>query len=616
MLTHPYQPNQIDSFQELDSLLADDFILLCGSAISAGSTDNRGVFVPFLPMVGTATERFYLDFHEFLRNEDYLYKLLSIYALEIAKGRYQSRRLRRKFEDFLWKLEQVMGVDSVIEFLSSLFYCEQGQYLPNHIAIANLLAQGRVRICLTTNFDNAIESANRKIIRLVHSKDFWIDSIPGNPTLLKLHGDVIEGNYIATIPQLITAEGAQSFSYLEKLLNNKTVLVAGYSGNGDVDIAPHLRKIKKTGARLIWLVKPGGAPSDIATDWFVSDLCSSDNEKNCLLRLGDVTNAKETAENIFKPPWEERLKNWSAKILSQLSVKQMIDVLDQVSGFAAFQLYFVNKWGSQKAGERVGPDVDLLEFSRKCLGIGTYYSSLSAIRRIDRANIQKLGLHNELLFIKGFSNWRLVRLMEASNELRYFDYLDENDLKGELEKNAFRVYVEVLREIIGSYASMLDAYDFYYDHHVGDSCNKLLSMLEGSDDPGNKMLSTLVVLDIERRIGRKGNIDTYRELYQRALDLQLWAFARTAARSILQINMIEGMAKIRLTHRIAGETLTWHSIKHNTLAVLDKFPKVLINPAHIANIILSGIPVLAREVSLFFRKFLWYACYRLSIIVV
>jgi len=204
--------------------------------------------------------------------------------------------------------------------------------------------------------------------------------------------------------------------------------------------------------------------------------------------------------------------------------------------------------------------------------------------------------------------------MEASNTLRHFSYFEENDQLGELEQNAFRVYVEVLREIIGSYVSKLDAYNFYYDHQVGDSCGKLLSIVEKSD-PASKMLSNLVVLDIERGIGKESNIDDYRGLYRRALDLQLWAFARTAARSILRINMIEGIDKLRLTHRIAGEAWGWHSIKHNTLAVLDRFPKVIINPAHIANIILSRIPVLVREVLLGFRRVLWKAAYRLSITI-
>jgi len=565
-------------------------------------------------MVGTASERFFSNLHDYLKNGDYLNEVLSKYALELVKGKYRLRRLTRKFEDFLWQLEQVLGVDSVVKLLYSLFYCEPGQFLHNHTAIANLLGQGRVKICLTPNFDNAIEVTNPNIAKFVHVQGFAINSIPDNPTILKLHGDVIEGSYIATIPELIAAEETKSFSYLEHLIRDKIVLVVGYSGNGDIDIAPHLRKAKEMGARLVWLVKPGGLPSDISTDWFVSDLFSLDSDENCLMKLGGVTNQNIITRNNVNPPWQSRLEYWCDTVFSTMSTTQIIDILDVISGWANFQLYFINKWDSRKAGKSANKDIDLLDFGRKCLGIGTYYSALSAIRKVDRESIQEFGLYNELLLIKGFSNWRLVRLMEASNTLRHFSYFEENDQLGELEQNAFRVYVEVLREIIGSYVSKLDAYNFYYDHQVGDSCGKLLSIVEKSD-PASKMLSNLVVLDIERGIGKESNIDDYRGLYRRALDLQLWAFARTAARSILRINMIEGIDKLRLTHRIAGEAWGWHSIKHNTLAVLDRFPKVIINPAHIANIILSRIPVLVREVLLGFRRVLWKAAYRLSITI-
>jgi len=609
------QPRKITDFKELDSFLGGEFILLCGSAISAGTIDNRGVFAPFLPMIGTASERFFFNLHDHLKNDDYLNKVLSKYALELAKGKYKLIRRTRKFEDFLWHLEQVLGVDSVVKLLYSLYYCEPGQFLHNHTAIANLLNKGRVRLCLTTNFDNAIENAHPNITKLVHTQGFAVNSIPDKPTLLKLHGDVIEGSYIATIPKLMAAEETKGFSYLERLIKDKTVLVAGYSGNGDIDIAPHLRKAKKDGARLVWLVKPGDPPSDISTDWFASDLFSLDGDKNCLIMLGGPTNQKTINGKNIKPSWESRLKQWSNTVFSTVSIKQIIDTLDSVSGWASFQLYFINKWDSRKYGKDTDKDIDLLDFGRKCLGIGTYYSALNAMRKIDRENILKAGLYNELLFIKGFSNWRLVRLMEASNTLRHFGFLDETEWLGKLEENAFRVYVQVLQEIISKYASSLDAFNFYYDHQVGDSCRKLLSLVGRSGDPTSKLLGSLVVLDIERVIGKINNIDEYRGLYQKAIDLQIWGVALAASRSILRVNFVEGLEKLRGIHRIAGGAWKWHSIKHNTLAVLDKLPKFIINPAHIANIILSTFPVLAREAQLGFKWILWQVAYRSSIII-
>jgi len=609
------QPRHIVDFQELDTLLGNDFILFCGSAISAGVINKQGIFVSFLPMVGTSTEAFFLNLHEYLANDDYIKTLLSKYALQLGNGKYRLRRLTRKFEDFIWRLEQIVGADNVVKLLYSLYYCEPDQFLHNHIAIANLLNSKRARFCLTTNFDNAIEVANPNVSKLVHVQGFSIDSIPDNPTILKLHGDVVEGKYIATIPQLMAEETAEGFSYLEHILANKVVLIAGYSGNGDIDIAPHLRKAKKMGARLIWLVRPGDLPSDIATDWFATDLVSPNSVANCLVKLGGITKGSRAPKIKINPPWQSRLKHWCDTVFSSATNEQFIDMLDMISGWGNFQLYFINKWNSTKVGKNINKDVDLLNFGKRCLGVGTYYSALSAIRQINRENIRKLGLHNELLFIKGFSSWRLVQLIEASNILRQFNHFEDNGQLTEIEKSAFRVYVEVLHEIISSYVSQLDAYNFYYDHQVNTSCLRLLSMMDKDSDPGSIMLSRLMVLDIERGIGRRCEIDDYRELYQRALDLQLWGFARVTARSILRINVREGIGKLRFVHRKAGETWVWHSIKHNSLAVIDVIPKFIVNPTHIANIILSRVPVLIREVLLRVKRVIWWVAYRLSIVI-
>ena len=110
-------PHHIEDFNELNTLLGNNFIMLCGSAISIGTTDQYGAFVPFLPMVNTASEMFFLNLHEHLTGKDYLKELLSQYALQLARGKRKSKRENRKFEDFVWMLEQILGEDNVAQFL-------------------------------------------------------------------------------------------------------------------------------------------------------------------------------------------------------------------------------------------------------------------------------------------------------------------------------------------------------------------------------------------------------------------------------------------------------------------------------------------------------------------
>jgi hypothetical protein len=610
----PYEPHRIVSFQELDTFLGDDFVLLCGSAISARMEYEGDGFIKFLPMGETVTEKFFFNLHDYLKNGNYPERLLSRYALELVSGKYSYKRQKRKFEDFLWQLDKQQDGISVSKLLYSLYFCDPGQFLLNHIAITNLLTSRRVKLCLTTNFDNAIENSNPNIIISVHKDGFVMNSMPNNPTLLKLHGDVKDGSYRATIPQLYSAEQAKSYYYLEELLEKKVILVVGYSGNGDIDIAPHLKQAKELGARLVWLVKQDNF-SDIATDWFVSDLFSSSCDKNWLLRLGGIVDQDLSSINRIAPPWETRLNEWCKSTFSSITLQQSIELVDVISGMAKFHFYYVNKWDSRKKGVNINKDKDLLDFAITCLGIGTYYSSLVAIRKIDRKNIKKLGLYDELLYTKGFSNWRLIRLMEASNTLRYFSYLGEDDQLEEQQVDILRVYIEVLREIINSYNRKVDARNFYYDHQVNEACGSLLSLMKKSNNPTSRMLSNLVVFDIERMVGIKTHTNDYQEIYQRAVDLKLYGIARAAARSIIRINLIEGIKKMVYINKIADETWAWHSIKHNSLAVFDWIPKLIINPAYIANIVLSRLPVLIREFALMFKKVLWRITYKLNIVI-
>jgi hypothetical protein len=55
--------------------------------------------------------------------------------------------------------------------------------------------------------------------------------------------------YVATSPQLSRAKSIDTYSFLQELLGNQTVLILEYSGTGDIDIAPHLGRHKR---RLIW----------------------------------------------------------------------------------------------------------------------------------------------------------------------------------------------------------------------------------------------------------------------------------------------------------------------------------------------------------------------------
>lgn len=607
-------PHEIETYAELDSVLGTRFIILCGSAISGGFIDEHNTIISFLPMVSYAMEKFFSYLHTSVRSGDYLDELLSQYSLALVNGKYQSARLTTKFEDFLWRLESALGANKVTELLRALYLCEKGQYLHTHAAISNLMIQGRVKLCLTTNLDNAIERANPDLDVLVHTSGFSLPHPPDRPTILKLHGDVIKGSYIATIPDMIKAEKTADFSYLQDLLRSRTILVAGYSGSGDIDIAPYIRVAKQNGARLVWLVKPGSRPPDLATDWYSTDLFSVESERNRLLELSGKE--KMLLPDIADfPEWEKRLESWIGSLNTSEDVMRIMEeTLYKVSGWARFHIYFVRKWETEKSGKKVDKDRDLFSFAKLCQGIGSYYSALRAIKKIDRDKIKKLDLFRQLLYLKGFTNCRLVRLEEASNVLRYFCCPSFSGANTVIYESGLKTYLEVVRDMLSSMTSVASIWNYYFDHQIDEACTLLLSSIENSVDPSNEILSKLVVMDINRIIGRDVQMADYHILYQRAFDLHLWVPAKLSAQSMLRMDIREGFTSLRNLFRVAGGAWQWHSIKHNTLALLDRIPKRIVSISHLASIFLSRTPVFLRELQFAIKKIIWRLSYLQSII--
>ena len=613
-MTRPL-PMRIDSFSELDNLLGRDFILFCGSAISGG-TQRQNAFQTFLPMVNTVTENFYLEISNYLNHGSYLDKILSRYAFELAKGKYTPVRTTRKFEEFLWMLERSINTNTVNELLDALFRCDPMQFNQNHLAIAKLFSEKRINLCITTNFDNAIENAYLTTNVLVHSRDFKLDTIPNKPTLLKLHGDIVQKNYIATIPQLLTVEKMNEFSYLENLLAGKTILVAGYSSFGDTDIAPHLRILRDMGTKLIWLVKPGLAPPDISTHWFPSDLMSVTNN-NSLVKLSGISKHLSGHEFSY-PEWRSRLSRWVSSVINSENSASIIDEsLERASAWGKFHIHYTQKWENKRYQRNVDEVQENIDFVKKCLGVGTYYSSLRAFRKIDIESLKgsQEGLYAELIYMKGFIYWRLTRLEEANRILSYFAKNSAQTVDIEITETGLRIYLESSRDRLAVLSNTMQRLKYFREYNIQQACETLSMFSSKTINPSNELLAKLVVMDIMRFVGEPIRISDYDVVYQRSMDLQIWVSAKLAALSIIRINLKEGLKRLKKLFLISGGMYSYHTIKHFILAILDKLPKQVVNLYDLTNKALSDIPVIVREIELFIRRIFWRLTYLLSIVI-
>jgi hypothetical protein len=263
-------------------------------------------------------------------------------------------RLKAKFERFLGQLEKTLGSeDPVKSFLRDLFLCEADQFTHNHSAIATLLDERKAVSCLTTNYDNAIEKAFPDVedYKFVHPKYSDIASFETNPCLLKLHGDVVLGTYIATLNRLLSAEEAREHEYLRTLLKDRAVLVIGYSGYGDIDIAPHLHYLAENGdTKFVWATYKDGDQPNFANYYFVTDLSKTDPDQNWLLHLADYYGHRR-ASGSNSPNWKKRVETWFAGVNYELLSDMVRRLLQGEVGWPLLHLHHVTQWWSEHNAE-------------------------------------------------------------------------------------------------------------------------------------------------------------------------------------------------------------------------------------------------------------------------
>lgn len=606
---------ELKNLTELKSQLSKPFVIFCGSAISGGVIDAAGDTQSFLPMVKNVLTSFFLIISKKVKTSGYFNDVLSNYSLEMIDGKYKNTN-NLKFEDFIWRIEDSLGKSQVNKLLYDLYFCETNQYLPNHIAINKLLNNSLSNLCITTNFDNAIENTNPHLLKFVHDQHTNINNIPFGKTIVKLHGDVETGNYIATNPSLLNAEQLDYYNYLDEIFSNSTVLVAGYSGLGDIDISPHFKFAKNMGAKFIWLVYEKSIPSnfvmDVADYFFYTNLFSSERSSNCLLDLANIDNYFQNFDlNI--PDWEKRLSDWIEKNNSPEKVLKIIDsCLDGVVGWAKYHLYTIGYYKEIDIHKFNSFEEEMLYVADRCLKIGTYWSGLQALRKINPQNIKgKKGLH-EFFYLKGFCYWRLMKINKSINTLEYF-FSSKPPGKVPIEfEIGMRTYLEVVRDKMRFLRNLKKRCDFYQKIDIGKKIIELNKVVRKTNNISSQLLSFLVILDIERMIGKKIPITRYEELLERAISFKDWYVAENIALSILRIDKIKGEKKLGLVLQNTDIGDFWHSKKELNLAKSEKLPSII---KFTKRFLIANASVIWREIGLLLKKVYWKRNFNKYIVV-
>jgi len=128
---------------------------------------------------------------------------------------------------------------------------------PAHRAIAKLVAQGYIRVILTTNFDKLIETALRDeniepvVINTPDAAEGAAPLVHQRCVVVKLHGDYLDERIKNTDAELAEYDSRIN-TYLDRVLDEFGLIVCGWSGEWDQALRAALERCKSRRYTTYW----------------------------------------------------------------------------------------------------------------------------------------------------------------------------------------------------------------------------------------------------------------------------------------------------------------------------------------------------------------------------
>ena len=145
----------------------------------------------------------------------------------------------------------------------------RGEKLPTaaHIAIAKLMAEGYIKVVITTNFDRLLELALADLgvnPTVLSSADHVAGAIPlvhAGPTIIKVHGDYLDTRIRNTQDELAGYESAID-KLLDRVFDEFGLVVCGWSADWDVALKAAIDRAPSRRYPMYWSAR--GEPSAAA----------------------------------------------------------------------------------------------------------------------------------------------------------------------------------------------------------------------------------------------------------------------------------------------------------------------------------------------------------------
>ncbi len=264
-----------------------------------------------------------------------------------------------------------------------------------HVAIANLVARGSVRVILTTNFDRLLENALRDVgiePTVIASDDAIVGATPlvhCPCTIIKLHGDYMDARIKNTQDEL-EAYSPTLDALVDRVLDEYGLIIAGWSGDWDTALrsaisrAPNRRyplywasrgKLSPLGSDLL-AQRAGTAVTITDADSFFGQLTTKVDALAAMNRVHPQSIALLVAEGRKLCREDKYAAEWTDLLALEVS---------RFSKWAQGEEFFVGNPDKDSINDLVTRIVSRSEGLRRLVLVGTRWGSDEAFRAVLQA---------------------------------------------------------------------------------------------------------------------------------------------------------------------------------------------------------------------------------------
>ena len=237
------------------------------------------------------------------------------------------------FEAFVEILRENSQIDKILDIYDSDRYEPAVEPNVNHIFIAKLVAKGKLRTIMTTNFDQLIEKAlKQQGLRegqdfdvLYKEEDFRrIDWSSDRVRLIKIHGSIHDKEAMAiTLRQISNSELSEAKAGITRQIfsqgQHQQVLILGYSCSDVFDLTPQIKALTDN-LKQVCLVQHSSYNriEDIRTQMVKNPFKAFMNSTR--LYLNTDCFVQDVWKTTIDDPWPNASKmnhtNWKVKVLA------------------------------------------------------------------------------------------------------------------------------------------------------------------------------------------------------------------------------------------------------------------------------------------------------------